>query len=166
MKIHPSNQKIWLVVGAIVTDKKDRVLLVKHSESRRRSFYYGKWLCPAGVLEFGESLEDGARREVKEETGLDIRITGHGTTFDRVGVELGKRFHEVFVGFHAKPLKGRLSARSDAAFAKWFTKSELEQRSDELHEDTKRELADAGFWKTNIRTSRGSCKSNGFPIRT
>ena len=85
MKILPSNQKIWVGVGSVVTDKKNRVLLVKYGESKRGSFYYGKWLLPAGVLEFGENLEDAARREVKEKTGLDIRITGHATTFDRRG---------------------------------------------------------------------------------
>src|SRR5690242_18229537 len=154
MKILPSNQKIWVVVGSVVTDKKNPVLLVKYGESKRGSFYYGKWLLPAGVLEFGESLEEGARREVKEETGLDIRITSHATTFGRVGVEFGKHFHEVFVGFHAKPLKGKLHAGSDPAYAKWFTKAELRRRTDELHEDTKRELADAGFWKETIRIQR------------
>lgn len=99
MKILPSNQKIWVVVGSLVTDKKDRVLLVKYGESKRGSFYYGKWLLPAGVLEFGESLEDGARREVKEETGLDIRITDHATTFDRVGVEFGSGFTKCLLLF-------------------------------------------------------------------
>jgi len=39
MKILPSNQKIWVVVGSVVTDKKNRVLLVKYGESKRGSFY-------------------------------------------------------------------------------------------------------------------------------
>ncbi len=36
---------------------------------------------PAGVLRFVESLEEGAKREVKEETGFDIRITGQAMTY-------------------------------------------------------------------------------------
>jgi 8-oxo-dGTP diphosphatase len=147
LKINASNQKIWLVIGAVVTDKRSRVLLVKYAERKRRRFYYGKWLCPAGSLRFGESLEEGASREVKEETGLDIRITGHALTYDRVFVERGRQVQVVFVGFHAVPLRGRLQAGSDAAYARWFTKSELGRRSDELHEDTRRLLSAAGLMK-------------------
>ncbi len=81
LKINESKQKIWLVVGAVVTDKRNRVLLVKCAERKRRGFYHGKWLCPAGGLRFVESLEERAKREVKEETGFDIRITGQAMTY-------------------------------------------------------------------------------------
>ncbi len=103
------------------------------------------------MLRFGERLQDGARRKVKEETGLDIRIIGHAMTYDRVFVERKKRVHVVFIGFEAVPSKGKLHAGSDAAYAKWFTKSELREGSAELHEDTKRLLAGAGLMKATIR---------------
>ena len=58
-------------MGALILDGRDRVLLVKHhpSEGPRKSFWQGKWIGPGGMLEFGEGLEEGARREVREETG-------------------------------------------------------------------------------------------------
>jgi len=76
---------------------RNRVLLVKYAERKRRGFYHGKWLCPASVLKFGETLEEGAKREVKEETGFDIRITGQAMTYDGTFVERGRRVHVVFV---------------------------------------------------------------------
>ncbi len=110
----------------------------------------GNGSAPAGVLRFGEKLQDGAGREVKEETGLDIRIIGHAMTYDRVLVERKKRVHVVFIGFQAVPLKGKLHAGSDAAYASWFTKSELREGSAEFHEDTKRLLVAAGLMKATI----------------
>jgi len=64
-------QGIRVGVGALILDGRDRVLLVKHhpSEGPRKSFWQGKWIGPGGMLEFGEGLEEGARREVREETG-------------------------------------------------------------------------------------------------
>ncbi|MFW9831517.1 MAG: NUDIX domain-containing protein, partial [Candidatus Thorarchaeota archaeon] len=46
---------------------------VKHIPEKR-SFWMGKYICPGGRLEVGESLEKGVRREVREETGLEIEI--------------------------------------------------------------------------------------------
>ena len=61
-------------VGVIV-QRDGRVLL-----GRRRSDSHGDgvWQFPGGHLEWGETVEVCALREVREETGLDVRITGQG----------------------------------------------------------------------------------------
>ncbi|GGN94284.1 NUDIX domain-containing protein [Nocardia rhizosphaerihabitans] len=60
-----------LVPGAsvLVTDSASRILMQRRGDS-------GNWSLPGGVMEIGETLEQCAVRETKEETGLDIEITG------------------------------------------------------------------------------------------
>jgi len=54
---------------AVVVDAEDRIALVHRKDN-------GLWALPGGGMELGESIEDCAVREVKEETGLDVKITG------------------------------------------------------------------------------------------
>src|SRR5215469_17032025 len=52
-------------VAGIVVDDHGRALLIRRLDNRR-------WEPPGGVLELGEAIHDGLRREVREETGLDV----------------------------------------------------------------------------------------------
>src|SRR2546430_14903366 len=59
-------------VAAVVTDANDRVLVIQRRDN-------GAWQLPGGVLELDESPDAGVRREVREETGIDVapqRLTG------------------------------------------------------------------------------------------
>ncbi len=56
-------------VSAIVTDDQGRVLMQRRSDS-------GNWALPGGTMDIGETLQQCPVREVKEETGPDIAITG------------------------------------------------------------------------------------------
>jgi len=60
-------KKIIGAAGSIITDEDGRILLVKRCDC-------GKWGIPGGLMEFGETLEQTAVREAKEETGLDIAV--------------------------------------------------------------------------------------------
>lgn len=55
------------VAAAIFDDSGENVLLIKRRDN-------GRWEPPGGVLELNETIEDGLRREVREETGADIRV--------------------------------------------------------------------------------------------
>ena len=65
--IHYDNPKI--VVGSVVTFEK-KFLLCKRAIEPRKGF----WTLPAGFMEHGESVEEGAQREAREEANVDIRI--------------------------------------------------------------------------------------------
>jgi ADP-ribose pyrophosphatase YjhB (NUDIX family) len=58
-----------LVVGssAVITDDEGRILLQRRSDS-------GNWALPGGTMDIGETLADSAIREVREETGFEVRI--------------------------------------------------------------------------------------------
>jgi ADP-ribose pyrophosphatase YjhB (NUDIX family) len=55
--------------SAVITDDHGRILMQRRSDS-------GNWALPGGVMDIGETLQQCVVREVKEETGLDIEITG------------------------------------------------------------------------------------------
>ncbi|MFC2009769.1 NUDIX domain-containing protein, partial [Chloroflexota bacterium] len=61
-------------VGAVIEDKRGQILLVKHVPEKG-GFWHDKWICPGGELEYGETIEQGIMREIREETNLQIRLT-------------------------------------------------------------------------------------------
>ena len=60
-----------VIVGGII-EKDGKYLLVQEAKKK----CYEKWNFPAGHLDFNESLEQGAIREIKEETGCDVELNG------------------------------------------------------------------------------------------
>lgn len=59
-----------IVVGSVATDENGRILLCQRAIEPRKGF----WTLPAGYLETGESAEEGARREAREEAGAKLDI--------------------------------------------------------------------------------------------
>jgi mutator protein MutT len=56
-------------IGAIINNKVELLLL-----KRRKEPFVGIWALPGGSIEFGESLEEALERELKEETGIDVKF--------------------------------------------------------------------------------------------
>ena len=129
-----------MAVGAVIRDGEGRVLLVKHIEERG-GFWQGKWICPGGKLELGETIEDGIMREVREETNLEIRLTAPLTPFDRI-VKEGQetKLHVIYIDYLAELLGGELTPASDVGQAVWVRTEDLGDMWNELHDDTKRLL--------------------------
>ncbi|MCW3999327.1 MAG: NUDIX hydrolase [Candidatus Bathyarchaeota archaeon] len=88
----------------------------------------GKWTVPGGLVELGESLEDAAIREAKEETCLIVekpRLLGVVDQIDRD--EDGKiKYHYVIIDYLVRVVSGNIAAASDAAELRWVTLSEVE----------------------------------------
>lgn len=112
-----------VVAVAAVVVKDDAVLLVQ----RGRAPNLGIWAIPGGSLELGESLQQGAEREVLEETGVRVRAGRVIYAFDSVERdEAGViRYHYVVVDLLAEYLSGEPIANDDAADARWVTAAEL-----------------------------------------
>ena len=68
------------VIGVVKLNDDDRMLLLKRNARRRTS--PNKWQTPSGFLNEGESAEEAALREVKEETSLDGTILKAGRAFE------------------------------------------------------------------------------------
>lgn len=97
-----------------------RVLLVPHPQRDGRT----RWYIPGGGLEVGESLEEAARREMREETGLEIALQG---ILD-VSEVIRSDGHGLHVCFRARIVGGELRpepSRPDH-LPRWFSRPELE----------------------------------------
>jgi 8-oxo-dGTP diphosphatase len=140
-----SDEKIMLAVGAVIHDIDNRILLVRH-KPERGGFWQGRWICPGGKLEPGETLADGALREIREETHLDVKLGRILPPFETIFREAhAVRLHVVYVDFLAELVGGQLVPDDDIAEAEWWDRETLGKRWQELHDDTKRLLSLAGY---------------------
>ncbi len=128
---------IMVAVGAVVQDGKGRVLLVKH-RPERGGYWAGKWICPGGRLELGETLAEGARREILEETRLEIIIDRMLPPFERiVKEEECTVLHVVYIDFLAQCCSTHITPADDVGEARWVEVERLPGMAEELHEDTR-----------------------------
>jgi 8-oxo-dGTP diphosphatase len=114
-------------VGGVIIELGRALLIRRGSEPLR-----GEWSIPGGTLELGESLEHGVARELREETGLDVRVLELIEVFDRIFSDEGSdseppagqkrpRFHFVIVDYLCERISGEAIAGSDVtdvAFAR------------------------------------------------
>jgi 8-oxo-dGTP diphosphatase len=110
-------------VGAVVV-RDGKALIIKRAHEPRK----GEWSLPGGLLELGESLQDAARREIKEETSLDVEVGPVIETFDRVHRDdQGRiRYHFVIVDFVCWPNQGEALPGSDADGVAWVTPDDID----------------------------------------
>lgn len=104
----------------VVCRKGDEVLLVK----RGREPLKGRWSIPGGKMDFGETVREAALRELKEETGVEARIT---RLIDVVDSVMGDR-HYVLIDFEAEWESGEPVAADDADAAEFVPVEEAMQR--------------------------------------
>lgn len=101
-----------------------QVLLVQ----RGREPAKGLWGLPGGMLELGETVAEGVRREVWEECGVEIEVGPLVGVFEPMQRDdAGRlRYHYVVLDYLARYVGGELQAADDADDARWVSPAELE----------------------------------------
>lgn len=103
-------------VVAIVRDDEGRVLLIHKTDN-------DLWALPGGGHEIGESITDTVAREVKEETGYDVEVTGLSGTYTNPGhvmaYEDGEVRQQFSIAFTARLLGGSARPSSESKRVEW-----------------------------------------------
>jgi ADP-ribose pyrophosphatase YjhB (NUDIX family) len=107
-------------VAGVIADDHGRALLIQRADNQR-------WEPPGGVLELGETIHEGLRREIKEETGLDIEpvaLTGVYKNMNRSIIALV---------FRCKITGGDLTITDETAAYRWTSADEVRDLADEAY---------------------------------
>jgi ADP-ribose pyrophosphatase YjhB (NUDIX family) len=105
----------FVSVAGVVIRGDGRVLVVQRRDN-------GRWEAPGGVLELGETFEEGVRREVAEETGVEI-------TVDHLsGVYKNMTRGVVALVFRCRPISGTPTETDEAQQVCWLAPDEIRQR--------------------------------------
>lgn len=114
--------KTYIVCGVVI-ENDGKFLLVQE----RKPSVYGKWNLPGGRVDEGESLEEAAVREAKEECGFDVEILDHVLTLHQTVDS------PVLHAYLVKVTGGELNWPKDEMLdVRWFTYEEIKNMKDEL----------------------------------
>jgi 8-oxo-dGTP diphosphatase len=91
----------------------------------------GQWSIPGGMLEVGETILEGVRRELGEETGIDVRVGELIEVFERINPDAdGKtKYHFVVLDYLCEAVRGEARAGSDVTDVAWASPTELAKYS-------------------------------------
>jgi len=112
-------------VGGVVIEQ-GRALLIRRGGEPLK----GQWSIPGGTLETGETLEEGTRRELEEETGLRVRVVELIEVFERIFREpdepgVRPRYHFVIMDYLCERISGEARAGGDVTDVAWVAESDL-----------------------------------------
>ncbi|MBR2588047.1 MAG: NUDIX hydrolase [Bacilli bacterium] len=110
-----------IIVGGIIKNSDNKYLLIKE----RKEKYYGMYNIPAGHLEENELLIDGAKREIKEETGYTVDVKGI--------VQVGDTEKFTSFIFYCEIISEQESYNSDEILSvEWLSLDEINNIADQL----------------------------------
>lgn len=116
----PSGSRHSVSVAAVIVNDAGQLLATQRSDN-------GHWEPPGGVLELNESIEDGLRREVREETGLDITVEALTGAYKNLPRGI------VALVFRCRVSGGQLHTSTETQAFRWLTPAEIRDAMDEAY---------------------------------
>lgn len=122
----PKANSVVPSVTAVVTDEAGRILLVHKTDN-------DLWALPGGGMDLGESVIDAAVRETKEETGIDIEVTGLVGTYTNprhvLAYDDGEVRQQFSLCFTTRMLGGTLRTSSETKEVEFVTVADLDGKN-------------------------------------
>ena len=120
----PAANSLVVAVAAVVLDDTGRVLMIQRTDN-------DLWAIPGGAQDVGETTTAAAVREVREETGLDIEITGlvgiYSDPRHVIAYDDGEVRQEFSICFRARPISGQLAPSSESQHVHWVEPGRLDE---------------------------------------
>lgn len=110
----PESPRHSVSVAGVVVNDQGQVLVIQRRDN-------GEWQPPGGVLELNETVEEGLRREIREETGIEISIG------PLTGIYKNMRLGVIALVFRCSPRGGRLQSSDETQQVLWMSLDEVER---------------------------------------
>lgn len=114
-----SDKKVGAGFGVLVLNKEGKALLgLRHEDAEKASSDLrgeGTWTMPGGKMDFGETFEEGARREVMEETGLKL----NSIEVICVNNNMNEHAHYVTIGLFSDDFEGEPQVLEPDEITRW-----------------------------------------------
>jgi len=107
----------------IIQNSKREILLGLRSKTMHA--YASTWGLPGGMTEYGEKLNEAAKREIKEELGVDIKIIKVSNKFYENLPSKESKFHSVDIVQYGKIIRGIPKPKDETQEVRWFKASEI-----------------------------------------
>jgi ADP-ribose pyrophosphatase YjhB (NUDIX family) len=118
----PKANSLIVAVGAVVRNDRGEILLIERTDN-------GLWALPGGAQEIGESVKDAVRREVREETGIEVEVTGltgiYSDPAHVIAYDDGEVRQEFSLCFAARAISGSLRPSSESRQARWIAPDQV-----------------------------------------
>jgi ADP-ribose pyrophosphatase YjhB (NUDIX family) len=120
----PKANSIVVAVTVFVVDDRDRVLLIRRTDN-------GLWAVPGGAQDFGEYIAETAVRETREESGINIEVTGivgiYTNPHHVMAYTDGEVRQQFSICFRARYISGEPTPSDESSEVRWVTCDELDE---------------------------------------
>ncbi|MCW8965939.1 MAG: NUDIX hydrolase [Candidatus Pacearchaeota archaeon] len=122
---HVEQKLVFVGVPVIIQNKKGEILLGKRDN--KSIFYPLTWGLPGGMINYNESIEDAAKREVLEELGIEIKLIKRTKNIQENFPTKKCRLHTIDIAHYAKITKGKPKPKDETKEVRWFSPKEIKK---------------------------------------